>query len=105
MGGNMLVGAWPLAVRIGTSGICPLFIVVTGPGHAIRLSRWSPTRMAFAMAVSALFAAPMLGKKSDAREETCVADVQVVDLVRLAVDVEHGDSVPPPAPVPTIITS
>jgi hypothetical protein len=43
----------------------------------------------------------MLGKK------TCVDDVQVVDLVRLAVDVEHGGSVPPPAPVPVpaIITS
>src|SRR5271157_1400511 len=32
-------------------------------GHPIRLSRWSPTRIALAMAVSAGFTAPMLGKK------------------------------------------
>jgi hypothetical protein len=31
--------------------------------YDIRLSRWSPTRMALAMAVRAGFTAPMLGKK------------------------------------------
>jgi hypothetical protein len=101
MGGNVLVGAWPLAVRIGASGIWPLFVIVTGLGHAIRLSRWSPTQIALAMAMSAGFMAPMLGKK------TRVDDVQVVDLVRFAVPdgVKVCVSVPPHAPLPTMITS
>ena len=42
-------------------------------------SRWSPTRSALAIAVSAGFTAPML------RKEARVDDVQVVELVRLAV--------------------
>jgi hypothetical protein len=34
-----------------------------GPAYPMRLSRWSPTRRALAIAVSAGFTAPMLGKK------------------------------------------
>ena len=43
----------------------------------------------------------------DAREETRVDDVQVVDLVRFAVPdgVKVRASVPPPAPLPTMVTS
>src|ERR1017187_600510 len=61
------------------------WVPVAGPErvHAIRLSRCSPTRMALAMAVSAGFTAPMLG------EEAGVDDVQVVELMGLAVDVEN----------------
>src|ERR1039457_4063942 len=43
------------------------FIGQTGQGsrraQAIRLSRWSPTRIALAITVSAGFTAPILGKK------------------------------------------
>ena len=35
----------------------------SAPGHASRSRRWSPTRSEFAIAVSAGFTAPMLGKK------------------------------------------
>ena len=43
--------------------LCYLGMAAADAGAPMRASRWSPTRMALAIAVSAGFTAPMLGKK------------------------------------------
>src|SRR5256885_11469990 len=79
-----------------------------------RSSKWSPTRSEFAIAVRAGFTAPMLGKTLVSTKTSCASQFdgsrgsqspRSSSRIRLPDGARWRARVPPPAPVPTMITS
>ena len=81
--GHALAGAWPLAVRTAMSGIWP-------PSGRDRARSRHPVQQMVADADRVGHGGERGVHSSDAREEARIDDVQVVDLVRFAVDIEDG---------------